>query len=219
MASKRPGANAALRKQTPREIPIRLPDETIRGLLNGSVTQLRLPVQGNPRFAYACVDTRGELNGDFFVSMPNDATQGISGRCPFGEPGDVLWVREEWAQAADGSLRYRVHASGDAQEISAVCSSAAGMPRSASRITLLVRSTGVSRLRAMTRGDARTHGYVSLPGKTALDSFRQTWDATYPRTPWSANPWVWVLEVESISVVDGLGGRQTSDNISMPHPT
>lgn len=190
----------------------------MRGLLNDSVTQLRLPVLGNPRFAYACVDAHGELNGDFFVSMSNDATQGISGRCPFGEPGDVLWVREDWAQTEDGSLHYRVHASGDTQVVSATWSSATSMPRSASRIALLVQSAGVSRLRAMTREDARAHGYVSVPGKTALDSFRETWEATYPRAPWSTNPWVWVLDVENLSVGNGRDGRQTRDNISMPHP-
>lgn len=80
MASKRPHANAVLRERALREIPIRLPDETIPGLLNGSVTQLRLPVQGNPRFAYACIDAHCELNEDFFGSMPNDAIRGIVGR-------------------------------------------------------------------------------------------------------------------------------------------
>lgn len=198
MASKRPHANAVLREQAPREIPIRLPDETIRGLLNGSVTQLRLPVQGNPRFAYACVDAHGELNGDFFVSMPNDATRGIVGRCPLGDPGDMLWVREDWRQAEDGSLRNRVRTSGGEQDIGVTWDGAAGMPRSASRLTLVVRATSVLRLCAMARGDARAHGHVSVPGKTALDSFREAWDAAYPHTPWRQNPWVWTLEVASL---------------------
>lgn len=199
MALKVPYTDTASRAGEVREIPICLPSETVRSLLNGTVSQLRFPVQGNPRFAYACVDARGELNGDFFVSMPSDATIGMTCRCPFGNPGDVLWVREDWTQVPDGSFCYRVRGSDDdAQDADTAWNGAASMPRSASRLQLAVQSRGVVRLHAMTGNDARAQGYVSVPGKIALNSFREAWDATYPNSPWRQNPWVWTLKVASL---------------------
>ena len=195
MALKYPRTDPVWQANPPREIPIRLPDDAIRGLLNGAVTRLRFPVQGNPRFAYACVDRMGELNRQFFVSMPDDATRGIVDRCPYGDPGDVLWIREDWAQGQDGSPHYRVRPEGGAQDVDTTWNNAAGMARSASRLSLGVLSTSVARLHAMARSDARAHGHVSVPGRTALDSFRETWDASYSRAPWRTNPWVWVVDV------------------------
>jgi len=192
------GARAvASEEKAPREIPIHLPTETIRALLTSRVTQLRFPVQGRPRFAYACADARGQLTGDFFVSMQSDATRGIVGQCPFGQPGDILWVREDWQTATDGSLRYRIQALAEHDEDAKWCP-AISMPRSASRLSVVVVSASVSRLRTMTQKDARAHGYVSVPGKSALEKFREGWDATNPRTPCSADPWAWILEVNSV---------------------
>jgi len=113
-------------------------------------------------------------------------------RCPYGDAGDRLWVRETWqthtapldrdrAQViyrADGE----VHHEGDPM----TWRSAMYMPRWASRITLEVVSVGCERLHAITDEDARREGVVD---RTA---FAVLWDEiNAARATWASNPWVW----------------------------
>lgn len=192
MAAKPARPSNASPAQTRREIPIHLSAATVSGLLDGTDTQLRFPVQGKPRFAYACVDARGKLNGDFFISMPTDATRGIVGRCPFGYAGDILLVREEDNPGVGGALSYRTRGP------DAALSSVGDPSGPATGLALAVHSTVVSRLKTMTQGDARNHGHVSAPGRSALDSFRALWNGSYPNHAWETNPWVWEITVGRI---------------------
>ncbi|POG02190.1 hypothetical protein BGP84_01275 [Pseudomonas putida] len=102
---------------------------------------------------------------------------GEIGACPFGEPGDRLWVREAWAAdaqldgiaprdlsqgepimyPADGSVR---------QTGCAMVSQGRGrpsihMPRWASRILLEITAVRVERLQEITEEQARSEGMLS----------------------------------------------------------
>lgn len=128
-------------------------------------------------------------------------------KCPYGVPGDLLWVRETWretssAMMADGSIPsqparcvYRADRPWDGPWRPSI-----HMPRWASRITLLVAGVRVERVQDITEADARAEGLEPGPGPdgmtTAKTEFWLLWDRMYSARGfgWQANPWVWVVE-------------------------
>lgn len=89
--------------------------------------------------------------------------------CPYGEPGDLLWVREAWcfgdqepcdclpnACLCRPSVHYRADWAGIDDDVS--WRSPTHMPRWASRLTLRVLAVRVERLQEITEGDAIAEG-------------------------------------------------------------
>lgn len=149
-------------------------------------------------------------------------------RCPFGVPGDRLWVRETWRSvgwrpenghwieyAADNAKVWREapkdvlsvdvynHAHPDRWRPSI------HMPRWASRISLEVTEIRVQRIQEITEEDARAEGVCEHPAaRSVVDSgmwtyraaFRAVWDAIDPGG-WDRNPWVWVVAFKRVAGV------------------
>ncbi len=67
-----------------KERPILMSGPMVRALLDGSKTQTRRLVKPQP---FAILS-----NGIPWKSEPGDIP------CPYGQPGDRLWVRETWAE-------------------------------------------------------------------------------------------------------------------------
>ncbi len=143
-------------------------------------------------------------------------------QCPYGLPGDRLWVRETWREAmtedghrccayrADGSYQCGKRQPPDADRI---CNWRASihMPRWASRITLEVVDTRPERLQDITEEDAKREGVVWVekrePGQDkfepcARESFEMLWDSINPKHPWASNPWVWRIEFKRVEEAD-----------------
>jgi hypothetical protein len=150
----------------------------------------------------------------------------VSIPCPFGVPGDRLWVRETWCQKAcevHGSLvDGEAHYAADGYEVRHVDDinrspwrPSIHMPRWASRITLEVTDVRVERLHAITEQDAIAEGvnpgdaYTVFQagvgirsdiGNTHQGAFMCLWDEINgARAPWVSNPWVWRVEFRRIS--------------------
>lgn len=143
--------------------------------------------------------------------------------CPYGQPGDRLWVRETWARdSEDGALFYRadVGRSGDADDWERNRLDGAPnyrwrpsihMPRAASRITLEITGVRVERLQDISEADARAEG--SPPSHPSIDAisqefgfcdfprswYAQLWDQINGAGSWNANPWVWVVEFRRVA--------------------
>lgn len=133
--------------------------------------------------------------------------------CPFGIPGDWLWVRETWGVFRKNEYRRFVlypNSNGSQQflshdvEIDAIFQKhgkahmpSIHMPRWASRIELEVTAVGVERLRDITPEDAIAEG---KPVDDAIHDFSKSWDAIYAKQHlgWNDNPWVWVIEFKMI---------------------
>ena len=141
-----------------------------------------------------------------------------AGHCPYGAPGDRLWVRETWATVATyDHLKPSLIPKGDAlwpvvyyaayPEAAAWHSPNRGrvrpsifMPRWASRITLEITGIRVERVQSIKTSDIVAEG-VS-PDESYLGSanryrhpFVELWDSiNYKRGyGWDQNPWVWVI--------------------------
>lgn len=137
--------------------------------------------------------------------------------CPYGEPGDRLWVREtfcwKWDEVKsefDGFLysadgKHVVHVDGgtnrDGSERSPWMPSI-HMPREASRITLEITNVRVERLQDITQRDCIKEGILRHEGVrdgVEREEFRDLWDKINGKKhPWSSNPWVWVIEFRRI---------------------
>ncbi len=136
-------------------------------------------------------------------------------RCPYGQPGDRLWVRETWALAdvpkkrRTEAVQYR--ATGDIGPYLKWRPSIF-MPRWASRITLEVTGIRVERLQDISEGDAKAEGVSAtcddVEGRLdARTHFCELWDSINGDLSFLANPWVWVVEFKRIPQHQTTEGR------------
>ena len=134
-------------------------------------------------------------------------------KCPYGEVGDILWVRETWAQldmdyrAVSGKLDIQefkgcpiaYKADNDAPGHFNYWRPSAHMPRTAARILLKVANIRVERLQDITEEDAMNEGVARFNATPPHDyrlSFIELWEEIYGFGAWDVNPWVWVVEFE-----------------------
>ena len=123
-------------------------------------------------------------------------------------PGDILYVRETWAESADGYVYRADNPDSDGWG----WRPSIHMPREAARIFLRVTGVRVERLRDITEEQAQAEGLYkgwqlterSSPAVTAKQAFMWVWDMTV-KSPkrslygWMGNPWVWVIEFQRIN--------------------
>ena len=148
--------------------------------------------------------------------------------CPYGQPGDRLWVRETWAPRGvhpvtrpDGKfgaavIEYRADGQratwnhDPIQRIKDDWRPSIFMPRWASRITLEVTAVRVERLQDISPEDALAEGIDHyVPGVTAgqrgeveadpIAEYRELWESINGPGSWAENPWVWALSFKRIT--------------------
>lgn len=134
--------------------------------------------------------------------------------CPYGVPGDRLWVRETLGTLADESWIYSadclpVMVDPDNETAMLVwchhkeqnyCPSIY-MPRWASRITLEITEVRAERLRDISEEDAITEGVTVESDWTACMNFAKLWSSIHKAdgpNGWAANPWVWAISFQSL---------------------
>jgi hypothetical protein len=145
--------------------------------------------------------------------------------CPYGQPGDRLWVRETWRPYCIISgirapqrlgIIYRADnakiqnpAAGNVWRMDWVTRwrSPIHMPRWASRITLEIKGVRVERLQDISQADARDEGAecpLGHPHDPEIGyrlAYRDLWDSINAKRghSWDSNPWVWVVEFKGIN--------------------
>jgi hypothetical protein len=126
--------------------------------------------------------------------------------CPYGRPGDRLWVRERWLlhhganwasirYGADG-LEFDVPRYRDAcdslRSLHAKWRPSIFMPKWAARIWLTLTDVRVERLWDMTPEDMLAEGLPMVP--TLPGDWVRRWDSINGKKfPYDNNPWVWAL--------------------------
>ena len=202
--------------------PILFSGPMVRALLNDTKTQTRRVVKPQP-----VANQRGKFN---FTTFTDD--EGIESywqnypfwgpvRCPYGQPGDRLWVRETWAHARhaaaancveDGPFVYAADGEFAARErLNPRWVPSIHMPRWASRITLEIVSVRVERLQDISEADARAEGVRQMndtsgcwvsregpgnlvtPWPKARDAYSDLWEQINGEGSWEKNPWIWVI--------------------------
>ena len=154
-----------------KERPILFSGPMVRALLNGSKTQTRRVVKAraDKNMGPRCVLQPHEL--------AREVNRGDYQNCPYGQPGDRLWVRETWQgplateddhypeglyspkfceYAADGGPTPEFTTADD--ELVCRWRPSIHMPRWASRITLEITGVRVERLQDISEADAIAEG-------------------------------------------------------------
>lgn len=203
------------------EKPILFKGEMVRAILDGRKTQTRRPVQLPKdglvwRWDGAWVDSGFEDTGQYmhiqfrcksdpWEADPRDQTLHRVG-CPYGFPGDKLWVRETFAYYPDE--KHVIYAASEGDELAAGGTNLKGcwkpsifMPRWASRITLEITEVRVQRVQEITAADAIAEGIlVDDRQLRETPNFRQLWDSINAKRGfgWKENPWCWCLTFKRI---------------------
>lgn len=199
-----------------KERPILFSEPMVCAILAGHKTQTRRVIKPQPpRVIYRVND----LNTYVTTSRhsPDEPDWSFSVRCPYGGPGDRLWVKETFAYVPSSAYR---GSEGVKQTISPSDPDEAAiyragwtlskpavrwrsgrfMPRWASRITLEITEVRVQRLADISGEDALREG-VTLPEMKnrfhvadPTVEFMDLWDSINGKTyPWALSPWVWAI--------------------------
>ena len=184
-----------------KERPIIFSTDMVKAILEGRKTQTRRVIKPQPDRV---------INGvpfEYLGHKYHDASDRAI-RCPYGQVGDRLWVRETWAtqksidrfspsyigNAATVPLWYKADAVNGRSFIGlGKWRPSIFMPRWASRITLEITEVRVERLQEITFEDFKKEG-IEMDGSWD-GSFARLWDSLNAKRgySWESNPWVWVI--------------------------
>lgn len=215
-----------------KERPMLFSAPMVRALLDGAKTQTRRLVAGASIPMGAHSPERRSSSWTWMMGAGPSAYAVGDRACPYGVPGDRLWVRETWAPVLDyvDARHSDKLAAGVVYRATYDGSHGAGfrwrpsihMPRWASRILLEITNVRAERLQDISEEDARAEGVAECGGfmctrgcwenyasdgpswGTARESFASLWDST-SSVPWASNPWVWVIEFEPRDHVEHRG--------------
>ena len=213
-----------------KERPIIFSGPMVRSVLSGAKSQTRRVIKPQPkghvleyvphgdewlpRMLNRCEDENGNYStrGDMKLRI----------RCPYGQPGDRLWVREAWVECAtiDSHLTrtdiYGYKADYSITDVPWKWRPSIHMTRDASRLTLEIMTVRVERLQDISCADAIAEGIVGgakalgydfdfhvpgLPiicGSSARAALDAVWQHINGGRGFLDNPWVWAITFKRV---------------------
>ncbi|UVL02104.1 hypothetical protein [Pseudomonas sp. B21-047] len=213
-----------------KERPILFSGPMVRAILDGRKTVTRRPIKPSMRGFDVSFELHQQDDGSwrplhtFDESCMDDQGTEHPVVCPYGKPGDRLWVRETWycdhfevmrgpylkpadldvtEARGDGTLVYAADGLTPYEADQPAWKPSIHMPRWASRILLEVTDVRVEQLQAISIGQICKEGLASsiyefIPVTTAFDAFAEVWDSINGPGTWEANPWVWAVEFKQV---------------------
>lgn len=223
-----------------KERPILFSGPMVRAILDGRKTVTRrvlaAPGQGwefgvnEPGITFGTINSPHPKRGKFGVFVRRELSKG-GGKyerdlviCPYGQPGDRLWVRE--SLRLDPEYGHYYAAGGRHGETVYLCSlfddedkqtgpsydgllpersvPSIHLHRRYSRILLEITDVRVERLNDISEDQALAEGVTFSPVKPqrqstmGRDAFADLWANINGVESWEANPWVWVVEFKRI---------------------
>lgn len=204
--------------------PILFSTEMVKAILEGRKTQTRRLFKVNKQTI-----TADEESVFFDVEIGEAVYNSIGSQswwqCPYGNVGDILWVREKWRKN-DVPTGFPFHHYADntiyTDRDNEKWKPSLFMPKEACRLFLKVKSVGVERLQDISHEDAVAEGieYIDIEepftmgyklyGKhripdllgrkavtgTSIESYQTLWENINGRDSWDSNPYVWVISFE-----------------------
>lgn len=216
-----------------RERPMLVTGQLVPRVLDGSKTQTRrlqgLEIANAMPGLYQVPPVMLVINGHVHANWDWD-DEGVDRcdlyKCPYGQPGDRLWVREThrpiWGQTQGYliGVDYRADPAekwtrlGDQIGTPTKWTPSIHMRREYSRILLEIVSIRCERLKDISEEDARAEGIIdggclscgepepcgcASPAPDARDAFIRLWESINGAGSWAENPWVWRVEFKRVT--------------------
>lgn len=212
---------------TIKERPILFSTPMVRAIQEDRKTVTRRPIRFQPDVPITDAIPRrnfphGPATIDWYWRPMHGHLNGVPSagwdfKCPYGQPGDRLWVREAFGSQArsygGGTGRFTVYRATSPEAIDFKCASgkeypvkwkpSTHMPRHLSRILLEITDVRVERLQEITpnqciaEGAWREEDKELGRGQEAVTAFAELWKSTGGN--WDANPWVWVVNFKRVA--------------------
>lgn len=193
----------------------------VRGILDGSKTQTRRLVKFAKHYPDAALQR-------VFLELGHWRVFSETLPCPYGWPGDLIWVKETFGQLHDedgAGYVYRADFIEPEKEdfIRQPWKPSIFMPRVASRILLEITDVRVERLQDISEADAIAEGVEKIfsypPGRekvdtrlwfkykkrpphewaeTAIESYQSLWQSINGPESWNQNPFVWAITFKRV---------------------
>jgi hypothetical protein len=188
----------------------------VRAILDGSKTQTRRVVKPVRRYEHNNI-CRPDLVEDPYAVWWHGVSENVGcfQICPYGTPGDRLWVRETWAVQHEYDAAAPSEIGASARWHYAATEDLGGLrkrpsiflPRRGSRILLEITDVRVQRLQEISADDCRAEGHpvdwsrsfdLEVHNDAARDWYMDLWDTINGPGSWDANPWVWAITFQRL---------------------
>lgn len=185
-----------------KERPILFSGSMVRAIREGRKTQTRRVIKPQPE----CLKDLQAIQYHLATGEPLIVGRG----CPYGKPGDRLWVKETFtltqhnlpvyradSRDKDGKFWPSVHSDPDG----VLWKPSIYMPRWASRITLEIESVRGERLQEISNEDCWNEGMCDATNpelKANRKWFSELWESINGVGSWDLNQWVWVIEFKEV---------------------
>jgi len=190
-----------------KERPILFSTPMVQAILEGRKTQTRRIIKPQPfkkdNIWEYTKKSHATVSPDKILDCPIPPI-----KCPYGAPGDVLWVRETFRLFKNDFYVYKANYKFPE---AFRWKPSIYMPKAAARLWLKITDLRVERLQDITEQDAKSEGvekyndlffkdYTNPENKflCAKTSFTSLWESINGQESWEENPWVWVVEFERI---------------------
>lgn len=167
------------------------------------------PPPGPAGFRFGTVDEEEDARRQ---GLALDGKRTYGQGCPYGQPGDRLWVREQWSVSGNGVF-YRADVE-QPETVKYAWKGPRSMKRKDSRLLLEVTEVRVHPVQEIAEADAEAEGVEKAievtpgrvpPGRvghrtgygvTFWQGYRELWDSLNAKRgfPWASNPWVWAVK-------------------------
>ncbi|AWW31873.1 hypothetical protein DN752_17995 [Echinicola strongylocentroti] len=217
---------------TIKEIPMLMQTDMVIATLNGSKSETRrltgLEEYNKTPGKFWIVKRESETGWQVFKSTLS--TQWIfwdNLKCPYGKPGDIIWVREGFSVWPEKVTRFKTESLCDPdgwkqtmREKGIKWKPSIHMPKSIARIWLMVEDIRMERIQDITEEGAKAEGaeFETWKGiyKTThsyMNGFLSIWFSIHNDKMWNSNPLVWVIKFRVLST----NGRPSNEVILKSH--
>ncbi len=210
-----------------KERPILFSSAMVRAILDGTKTQTRRVIKLRKDSIVDLFDD-DYLSEKGFCGFDTENFHNRQVKCPFGKVGDLLWVRETWADVTSafndadeirhaafkadesvydvyGQIQY-LEKLGDSGIYVDKWKPSIFMPRFASRIALEITNIRVEQIQQISLEDSEAEGIRAFHDAEKLNGdcseFIKLWNEINSKRgfSWESNPFVWVIEFQRVEV-------------------
>lgn len=205
-----------------KERPILFSTPMVQAILEGRKTMTRRIVKNHSELIEEVIAVPRYMNleeywGQFRITWESGDDAFIE--CPYGKPGDILWVRETWAKDIYGKT-FSLKAHGHRLPGGSKWKPSIHMAKDLAQLWLQITDIRAERIEEISEADCKAEGilrgksvsgmqsnlyfknYLTSPAEFITDpkeSFKSLWVSINGFDSWEDNPWVWVVSFKVLS--------------------